>query len=662
MDLREQTRELSKEIINNENKLKIEKEIINIKNQYEEDIHLGKIRINGIEFIPDFCLAYFLCRKMNEEQFKKKIKHMREFLKGNLTSNVYRQTFKVNSDYLFVTSKQLLKDEKRELKKLEKIKESIESYTGIDKDHIRDLNFRKEECEAYIEELENLTINSELMDFLINFREEIGKLNGINLERKTTKGRKLTQAFLYNEEGIRKYLSYARFDNTRLDNIEETTNNVIKEKDKEGKKQEYKNMPAGKKYWVKRCNNRKIFLLVEDFYKKVFNKKILVQDYLYCVCNQAVKINDWISEYSQKLFEKFSLYSENDNDLKSKYYHVNKEMFSINFREYAERVILKNKQYSYMTTPYNNFKAFRGLLNDIDKFIENNQYSEIIKLFELVNIIAKGSRLELKQVKKLVEHEVVNRNDRVNKNNLLNQYTEMENLLNQSDVFKGTLRYKKEAYKNFNEVFLSNNEVIDINIDIFRQFKNILSEIEELGVDYFSLKYDYNKHYYKSKEIIGMKYLDYCELKYKVKNLSLQYRNEYDTIKELKTNSLEEQKEKMFKMKDIMNKYNEKCKKIFVEKSKECKKHINKLKIELDKKYFQLYKIVDTMKEYVDRKIENKVVKRERVDVSEDFFKGPLDDFKSEEDFGRSCDTAFRQYGFKSKLLEEQWKKERGYL
>lgn len=107
---------------------------------------------------------------------------MREFLRMCLNNCDYKTTFKVNYDYIFLAKKQI--NNELDFKKLEKINESIDMCNNKDIEHYKELIHRRDNLNACIEEYENLTINNELLEFLKEFRIEIGDMNGIDFRKK----------------------------------------------------------------------------------------------------------------------------------------------------------------------------------------------------------------------------------------------------------------------------------------------------------------------------------------------------------------------------------------------------------------------------------------------------------------------------------------------
>lgn len=605
--LREDTKKLSKMINSNDEKLVLEKEIIKIKNQYGEDRYIGKIKINGIEFIPDFCFTYFLIKNVDKTRVLKRVLKMREFLRLCLNNCNYKTTFKINYDYIFLAKKQI--NNELDFKKLEKINESIDMCDNKDTEHYKELIHRKNNLTACIEEYENLTINNKLLEFLKEFRIEIGDMNGIDFRKKGTAGKGLQQVVLYNEEGVKKFLSYTRLDNVNLS------------------KKEYAKLDDTGKYLHKRNNDRIIFTNVENMYKKVFNLEIKFTEYFYCKVGQAVKINTLISEYSNKLYNIFKTYIEIDREFGRKYSKVTENSFKLNFREYVERVLLKNIQYSYMTTQYNNYKAFKGKLSEIDKFIEKKEELRLIELFELINLIGRGARLELKCVEKLIEQEVVNKQDKLNDNNLLNQYKEMKGSLDKVEYFKGTLRYKREMINEFNDIFLNSNDTLsvsDFEVGIFKQFRDMMDKISNQSVDYYSLKHDMELKPLFSKEFVGMKYLDFCILNYKTKKELQENLDDWNKIdKYFKELEIKDNKSVKYYFNEyIKHKDNAKeISKILEDKREECKKYLRITEKELKDKYFELDHIVDTLSEYVNNEIENKIfIGKDRREIDTRYF------------------------------------------
>ena len=606
-NLRNDTKKLNKILNDGNEKLILEKEIIKIKNQYGEDRYIGKVKINGIEFIPDFCFTYFLIKNADKTRVLKRVLKMREFLRMCLNNCDYKTTFKVNYDYLFLAKKQI--NNELDFKKLEKINESIDMCDNTDTEHYKELIHRRDNLTACIEEYENLTINNELLEFLKDFRIEIGDMNGIDFRKKGVVGKGLQQVVLFNEEGIKKFISYTRLDNVNLS------------------KEEYAELDDTGKFLHKRNNNRLIFNNIENMYKKVFNLDIKFTEYFYCKVGQAVKINSWISEYSDKLYNIFKTYTETDREFGRQYSKITENSFKLNFREYVERVLLKNIQYSYMTTQYNNYKAFKGRLSEIDKYIENKEELRLIELFELINLIGRGSRLELKCVEKLIEQEVVNKQDKLNDDNLLNQYKEMKKSLDKFDYFKGTLRYKREMINEFNNIFLNSNDTLsvsDFKVGIFNQFKNMMDKISTQSIDYYSLKHDMKLKPLFSKEFVGMKYLDYCILNYKTKKELQKNLDDWNKIdkyfNELKVKD-NKSKENYFN-EHIKHKDNAKeISKVLENKRKECKKYLKITEKELKEKYFELDNIVNTLSDYVNNEIENKVfIGKDRREVDTRYF------------------------------------------
>lgn len=606
-NLRENTKKLNKILNNGTEKLVLEKEIIKIQNQYGEDRYIGKVKINDIEFIPDFCFTYFLIKNADKTRVLKRVLKMREFLRMCLNNCNYKTTFKVNYDYLFLAKKQI--NNESDFKKLEKINESIDMCDNKDTEHYKDLVHTRDNLTARIEEYENLTINNELLEFLKEFRIEIGDMNGIDFRKKGVAGKGLQQVILYNEEGIKKFISYTRLDNVNLN------------------KEDYSKLNDMGKYLHKRNNDRIIFTNTENMYKKVFNLEIKFTEYFYCKVGQAKKINNWISEYSDKLYNIFKTYTETDREFGRRYSKVTENSFKLNFREYVERVLLKNIQYSYMTTQYNNYKAFKGRLSEIDEYIENKEELRLIELFELINLIGRGARLELKCVEKLIEQEVVNKQDKLNDNNLLNQYKEMKENLDKVEYFKGTLRYKREMINEFNNIFLDNNDTLsvsDFEVGIFKQFRDMMDKISNQSIDYYSLKHDIKLKPLSSKEFIGMKYLDFCILNYKTKKELQENLDDWNKIdkyfKELEVKddkSIKNYFNEYIKHKDNAKEIN----KVLEDKRKECKKYLRITEKELKEKYFELDNIVNTLSEYVNNEIENKVfIGKERREVDTRYF------------------------------------------
>jgi hypothetical protein len=582
-----------KKIENKEKNVKIE--LIKMKSIENNDITVGYVEIKGIRYIPDFVISYFLLKEITTLRYTQKITRMREFMRPYLTTDKYRQTFLIGEDYLISTKKQL--SDKKYQKKLRDVNERINEIKMkddelIDYSYLKALENERSNYEACVDEYKHLTVDEELFEKIKSMRMELARLNGIELPTETGrgKGRGLQRVLLYNEKGLRKYFSYMRFDNVRLS------------------KNDYAKMSKSDKWGHKRRNDFHNFTRVEEFYKIMFNKEINYTEYFFCLVSQAMKINKLIKEYSEKLFNEFKKMISYDEDLKRKYFMVTKESMQINFRDYAERVFLKNEKLSYLTVPYKNYRAFKGFIKELDELIEKKQEKRVLDIFENVNTVAQGSRLELKYFEKQLEQEIFNNDELKLNNTIIQDYREQYKTFKEMDFFKGSLRYRKEQLKLFNEMFVKANieGVVDVErlyskIELFEMFNKRLNRISDISVETYFLLNDMLQNHKITKEQIGMGYYTYCKLKYSTLEQRKELTKEInywivDKVEKLKGM---EYADKYFELKKKSQKLQDK----FIVEKKKCEEFVAKRKNDLIGKFTELDYTVKTLNDYIKNEI-----------------------------------------------------------
>lgn len=582
-----------KKIENKEKNVKIE--LIKMKSIENNDITVGYVKIKGIRYIPDFVISYFLLKEITTLRYTQKITRMREFMRPYLTTDKYKQTFLIGEDYLISTKKQL--SDNKYQKKLRNVNERINEIKMkddkvIDYSYLKDLENERSNYEACIDEYKHLTINEDLFEKIKDMRMELARLNGIELPTETGKGkgRGLQRVVLYNENGMRKYFSYMRFDNVRLS------------------KNDYARMSKSDKWGHKRRNDFHNFTRVEEFYKIMFDKEINYTEYFFCLVSQAMKINKLIKEYSKKLFNEFEKMKVDNFELKGKYFMVTEESMQINFRDYAERVFLKNEKLSYLTVPYKNYRAFKGFIKELDTLIEKKQNNRVLDIFENVNTVAQGSRLELKYFEKQLEQEIFNNDELKLNNTILKDYKEQYNTFKQMDFFKGSLRYRKEQLKMFNEMFVKANitGVVDVErlyskIELFEMFNERLNKISDISVETYFLLNDMLQNHKINKEQIGMGYYTYCKLNYSTLEQRKEHTKEINYWIVDKAGGLKgmDYADKFFELKEK----GKKLKDIFTEERNKCKKFVAENKNDLIGKFTELDYTVNTLNEYIKNEI-----------------------------------------------------------
>lgn len=583
----------NEKIENKENNIKIE--LIKMKSIENNDITIGYVEVKGIRYIPDFVISYFLLKEITTLRYTQKITRMREFMRPYLTTSKYRQTFLIGEDYLISTKKQL--SDKKYQKKLRDVSVRINEIEMkdekvVDCGYLKALKYERSNYEACVDEFKNLTIDEELFEKIKGMRMELAKLNGIELPTETGKGkgRGLQRVVLFNEEGIRKYFSYMRFDNVRLS------------------KNDYAKMSKTDKWGHKRKNDFHNFTRVEEFYKLMFDKEINYTEYFYCLVSQAMKINKLIKEYSKKLYNEFEKMKSYNEDLKRKYFMVTEENMQINFRDYIERVFLKNEKLSYLTVPYKNYRAFKGFIKELDTIIEGKQEKRVLDIFDNINIVSQGSRLELKYFEKQLEQEIFNNDELKLDNHILQDYKEQYNTFKEMDFFKGSLRYRKEQLKMFNEMFVKANieGVVDVErlyskIELFEMFNRRLNKISDVSVETYFLENDMLQNHKITKKQIGMGYYTYCKLKYSTleQRKELVKEQKYWLIDKVERLKGQDFTDKYFELKEKGKKYED----IFTKEKERCKKFVAENKNDLIGKYTELDYTVKTLNEYIKNEI-----------------------------------------------------------